>query len=434
MPRMGKVDAERLVEFGRRVILESGGVPSRAKHLLEEFEIGSSTARGWFADYREQHSDDFYDTCVTAGRADIEVLQTNVRLAKQKQKLQDVQRVERKAFRESVREENVVEEYLTALIEALNLKVADWGAPPEVVHRESAGVGCVHLSDLHFNERVDLPQNKYDFDIAGDRIAMHVRKAAALFKSQGLSKVCLALTADLMNSDRRLDELLANADNRARAVVGAVDILSQAVRDLRSRGFTVTISWINGNESRLGKDRGWTSKLASDSYDETIGLMLEHIFTVAAPDPGVEVIPPIDPSETIINLAGQNVLLFHGDSRLKSNLSDALQTITGKYARRGITVDFAIFGHIHEAFISDTFARSGSTVGDNAYSDKALNISGRASQNAHIFWENGNRDSVKFDLQNTTGDGYRTSIEYQKYHSKSEDLTRQRVTIFEVKV
>ena len=78
---------------------------------------------------------------------DRELLAFNVRLAKQRQGLLDVQRLERKAFREHARVDNAVAAYT----------------------RETVLV--VQLSDLHFNERVELPSNRYDFSVASARLA-----------------------------------------------------------------------------------------------------------------------------------------------------------------------------------------------------------------------------------------------------------------------
>jgi len=66
---------------------------------------------------------------------DRELLAFNVRLAKQRQGLLDVQRLERKAFREHARVDNAV-------------------AARPLPHRDGGSVLITQLSDLHFNERV----------------------------------------------------------------------------------------------------------------------------------------------------------------------------------------------------------------------------------------------------------------------------------------
>ena len=56
------------------------------------------------------------------GKADMELIEENVRLAKQKQKAQDKNRIETKSFREYARIENALEEYTKALVTQLKEK------------------------------------------------------------------------------------------------------------------------------------------------------------------------------------------------------------------------------------------------------------------------------------------------------------------------
>ena len=73
-------------------------------------------------------------------------------------------------------------------------------------------------------------------------------------------------------------------------------------------------------------------------------------------------------------------------------------------------------------------------VGANDYSEKALNLGGRASQNAYVFYENGNRDGIKIDLQNTDCKGYEIDKTLEAYNAKSAKKNRKRETIFKVVV
>ena len=72
-------------------------------------------------------------------------------------------------------------------------------------------------------------------------------------------------------------------------------------------------------------------------------------------------------------------------------------------------------------------------VAANDYSEKALNLSGRASQNCYIFYDNGNRDGIKIDLQNHT-EGYNIEESLESYNAKSHDKIQRGTTIFKVVV
>ena len=358
--------------------------------------------------------------------ADVEVIKENVRLSKQKQKAQDRNRIQNKAFREHARIENAIEEYskeLKTLFENNSLNCTT------TKHKtNNKAVGVIQFSDVHLNELVDLENNKYDFSVASKRVRLFVNKAKTYFKTANVSNIVFALTGDLMNSDRRLDELLNQATNRAKATFLGVDIFQQAILDM-AEDFNVTVASIVGNEGRANKELGWSDIIATDNYDYTIFQCLRYLFR----NSNVKFIHG-DPSELVINVAGQNLLMMHGHGSFRGKLDTAVNQIAGRYSLRGIKIDYVIFGHVHSARVGDNFGRSSSMVGANDYSEKALNLNGRASQNCYIFYDNGNRDGIKIDLQNTQNEGYNIDKSLEAYNAKSHSKTKTKKTIFEVVV
>ena len=356
----------------------------------------------------------------------LELIQENVRLAKQKQSAQDINRIERKSFREYARVENAVAEYNKQLV-----KIFDKYKLSTYVKKHSEDTSCVgviQFSDVHFNELVSLPHNKYDFKVASARCKLFVDKATKYFKAFGITNVLMVQSGDLLNSDRRLDELLNMATNRTKATFLAVDILQQVIIHLNSN-FNVSVAMVTGNESRVKKDWSWADSLASDNYDYTIFQTLRYLFK----DTPINFIDG-DPTEVVVEVAGQNLLVLHGNGSIKKTaVESSVNQIVGRYKMRGTTIDYVIFGHIHSARVGDNYARSSSMVGANDYSEKALNLSGRASQNCYIFYDNGNRVGIKIDLQNHT-EGYNIEESLESYNAKSHDKIQRGTTIFKVVV
>ena len=366
-----------------------------------------------------------YKTVNPLESGEAEILKENVKLAKQKQSFQDLNRIERKAFREYARVENACAKYNKELV-----KIFDNNKLSKLTkkHKEnSKAVGVIQFSDVHFNELVDLEHNKYDFSIASARCKLFVDKATTYFKSMGITNVLLAMSGDLLNSDRRLDELLSMATNRAKATFLAVDILQQVILDLNSN-FNVSTCMVTGNESRVKQEWGWSKSLASDNYDYTIFKTLEYIFR----DTDINFING-DPTEMVVEVAGQNLLILHGNGSIKKGLDTSITQIMGRYSARGTKIDYVIFGHVHSARVGDNFSRSSSMVGSNDYSEKGLGLTGRASQNCYIFYNNGNRDGVKIDLQNY-GEGYNIDKSLVAYNAKSSSKIKKGTTIFKVVV
>ncbi len=356
----------------------------------------------------------------------LELIQENVRLAKQKQSAQDRNRIQNKSFREYARVENAVSEYtkqLTRLFDKYKLSTYT-----QKHSEQTSCVGVIQFSDVHFNELVDLPHNKYDFTVASKRCKHFVNQATKYFKAFGVTNVLMVQSGDLLNSDRRLDELLNMATNRAKATFLAVDILQQVIMDLNSN-FNVSVAMVTGNESRVKKDWGWSGNIASDNYDYTIFQTLRYIFR----DTDIAFVDG-DPTEVVVEVAGQNLLVLHGNGSIKKGIDTSITQIMGRYRARGIDINYVIFGHIHSARVGDNFSRSSSMVGANDYSEKALNLSGRASQNCYIFYDNGNRDGIKVDLQNYSDDMYDIEKSLESYNAKSHEKLNVGKTIFKVVV
>ena len=258
-------------------------------------------------------------------------------------------------------------------------------------------IGVIQLSDLHFGERVtEVNGNEFNFEVASKRLQKLADKSTQMFKSRGITSIVLACTGDLINSDRRLDEVTSNANNRAKVIYTAVEILKQLIQHLNQE-FNVTVATVCGNESRINKDLGWVDFMAFDNFDAVIHMFLEFIFKDKE---GVTVLPMKDPLEMVIDINGHNLCLIHGHNGLASDSAceSKVTQLRAKYAAQNVRIDYVIFGHIHCSRISDLFARSSSIVGGNAYSDKALGFTSRAAQNIYIFDVDG-IDGIKIDLQ-----------------------------------
>jgi len=357
---------------------------------------------------------------------DVEVVRENIKLAKQKQSAQDVNRIERKAFREHARYENAITNLLFDIQALLQQKNFSDFKFKKI--KQGKSVGVLQIADTHFNELVSLPHNHYDFKVASRRLKHYVNRAKEIFKVYDIDNVLIAITGDLINSDRRLDEMLNMSTNRSKAVFLAVDLLQQIIFDI-GQDYSVSVACVTGNESRLKQDWGWSDFMASDNYDFVIFEILRHYFKTT----DVQFIVD-DPTECVVNVAGQNLLLLHGNGSFTTQYEKSVNQIKGRYAGRGVQIDYIISGHIHSARVGDIASRSSSLVGANEYSEKGLNLSGRASQNIYIFHEDKNIDAMKIDLQYVGEECYDIDSELESYNAKSSNKLKPKKTIFEVTI
>jgi predicted phosphodiesterase len=358
---------------------------------------------------------------------DKEIIQENVKLSKQKQRAQDQNRIANKSFREYARVENAVAEYNKELVDVIKkegLKIKT------IKHRSSskAPAMIVHLSDLHLNELVDLPSNKYDFYIASKRLKLFAEDAIKIGKAYGVSNVVLVDTGDNLNSSRRLDEILSMATNRAKATQISIILLEYFIIHL-NKFFNIQCAFVTGNESRANQELGWSEILASDNYDFTIFNTLKLLFRNK---PGI-IFHDCGANEQIVTVNKKNILIIHGHQVSTGNVQKSIQELVGKYSNKGLQVDFVMFGHVHSAYLSDYFARGASLVGSNAYSEEALNFVSKASQNLHLFHQHNKIDSIKIDLQNVYDlEGYPLEADIDAYDPKSAGKVHKQDVIFKI--
>ena len=346
----------------------------------------------------------------------------------QKQKKIDLSRIKRKETREESRIIGTLEEIgksMNLILKGKNLSKLS------VYHKtkDDSSVGIIHLSDIHFNELIDIQSNKYDFNIASKRLFLLAERAKTYFHALGVTEILIAMTGDLMNSDRRLDEMLNAVSNRTKATFLAVDILQQFILDL-NKDFNITIAYVSGNESRVNPEIGWNDNIVSDSYDTMIFYILKKVFEKSK---GIYFIEG-DCSELTICINGVNILMMHGHGCINGSVEKSIEQVKGRYASHGVIIDYVIFGHIHSAIVGDHFARSSSLCGSNAYNEKSLNIRGRASQNLYVIHNNKLIDGVKVDLQITTGDQYNVDTTLAEYNQKGDSKGKDTRTIFQVVV
>lgn len=352
---------------------------------------------------------------------EVETFQKKQKLLQRKQ---DENRVLNKHFREYARIENTLTSLNEELIKILNQESFK---PITYEHPKRKGtVLVVQVTDLHFNELVEMPDNEYGFVVGAKRMQKYADKVRMIAQTFDVSEIVVTLTGDLLNSDRRLDEQMHMATNRVKASFIATQILYHFLQDI-NRTANLSILSVSGNESRIRDDFGMSEILMSDNYDYLIFNMLKQLFNSSK---GVKFIEG-DPVEQVINVNNCNILVTHGTSIKEGQ--GAMQQVFGKYAAKGILLDYAIFGHIHFTNITDIYSRSGSLIGNNVYSDRSLNLVTKASQVIHVIESDGTIDSIKIGLQ-FVGDyqGYDIKDDLTAYNSRLEDNTKQRETIVKV--
>lgn len=350
--------------------------------------------------------------------SDKELISENVRYKKERQRAMDISRVERKSFREHARVENTLEELAKEIKTELRThakELAKINIKP-LIKIKSKGVGVLHITDIHGNELITLPHNTYDFEILAQRLKLYISESLRYFDFMGVSKVLFVAGGDLLNSDRRKDEILLSATNRAKAAILTGHLIKQAILEVRSKGYTVDIISVLGNEARIGDEMPFSEEGLSENYDFLIMAQLKELFEFSKIS-GVNFLS-IDKVEEIVNVNGQNWLISHDVTKYTDKQTSSQATI-GRHSLQGKTISYIIGGHIHSTRITDFTCRASSMAGSNSYNENGLNLAGRASGVCYVV-KDGRRFVNHIDLQDTKNiEGYSVVDKLKEYHAKS---------------
>ena len=346
------------------------------------------------------------------------------------QKGMDLRRIERKSFRDVSRLTNALEEYNTELISAIKETGAELITKKHKIVKGSPVI-AMQLSDLHLNEIVNIKSNKYDFYIASQRLKMLADETISFGKHYKSKKLVIAVLGDLLNSDRRLDELLSMATNRAKATQLSILLLSQFLMHL-NKHFNITLSGVTGNESRAKQEFGFGEMLATDNYDFTI---YDSLRIMLGDKKGFN-FNMMQANEAIVEIYGKNFLLIHGHQLGHGgDIQKKIQQVMGRFNKHDVQIHYVFAGHIHNAYVSDYFSRNSSLVGSNSYSEEALNYVSWASQTIHIIKPNGAINSMRVDLQDAYDyDMYPMEAHIDAYNAKSANKARPTHTIVKIVV
>jgi hypothetical protein len=357
-----------------------------------------------------------------------------------RQNYMDKNRILRKDIREYDRMPNAIKENQKEMIKLL--KQEQFHDPSSATSRAGlfkllgdslGGVGIIQISDPHLNELVKLAGiNIFNIGRASKMFRKLTTYAIWTFKQHGFKQVLVASTGDILNSDRRVDEKLSMAANRTKAKFIAIDLIQAMLRDLANHFDAVHFAGVTGNETRVADELGWSELMVTDNYDYDIYKTLEYQF---ASHPKIHVFEQDNYAEYPILINGQWWLLIHGHSKVvQGDVEKGIIQLTGKWSDHGYKIAFVLLGHLHYTRIGDHFARGGSMVGANAYSNRALELITKSSQLIHFVFDNGDIFNQRIDLTNVDNvTPYNWNKELESYNPKSRLKTKQGRTILEIR-
>ena len=156
--------------------------------------------------------------------------------------------------------------------------------------------------------------------MASKRLQKLAEEVKSVGKWKGARQLVITVLGDLLNSDRRLDELMSCSTNRAKATQLSIRLIAMFLLDL-NRHFNIHMSGITGNESRAKQEIGWTDILATDNYDFTI---YDTLRILLGDKPGFE-FEMMEANEKVIKVKDKTILLIHGHQLKQKDSQKAVQ-------------------------------------------------------------------------------------------------------------
>lgn len=305
------------------------------------------------------------------------LIQKELELKKEKVKVQDLKTQVNKQIRELARKENlgeILEEKLDKLPnQMINMNYIN--------HTPSKKQGIVMISDVHYGMEVDNFLNKYNPDIAKERMDYLTDKIIEYSKLNNLDVMNVCLLGDMISGEQYLSVRLENRENLINQIINVSELLSEAIYKIALNVPFVTISIADGNHERVYNKK---ENLNKDNYTELIRKFLELKLKDVSNITFTENV--YDNNIISFECCGNTVVGLHGDKCKKDKVSYEMYNMLNK------KIDIILMGHFHQIsqdICYETIVyRNGSFIGTDEYA-RNLNLNTYPTQKLLIVSELG---------------------------------------------
>lgn len=305
------------------------------------------------------------------------LIQKELELKKEKVKVQDLKTQVNKQIRELARKENlgeILEEKLDKLPnQMINMNYIN--------HMPSKKQGIAMISDVHYGMVVDNFLNKYNPDIAQERMNYLTDKIIEYSKLNNLDVMNVCLLGDMISGEQYLSVRLENRENLINQIINISELLSEAIYKISLNVPFVAVSIADGNHERVYNKK---ENLNKDNYTELIRKFLELKLKDVSNITFTENV--YDNNIISFECCGNTVVGLHGDKCKKDKVSYEMYNMLNK------KIDIILMGHFHQIsqdICYETIVyRNGSFIGTDEYA-RNLNLNTYPTQKLLIVSELG---------------------------------------------
>jgi len=243
----------------------------------------------------------------------------------------------------------------------------------------------VALSDMHIGALVDTDVNKYNFEIAVDRLSQYASKIITEARKRDINELYIVNLGDVVeHSTMRYGQGFSTEFAFSEQITKASDLIIKFITMLANEKFIVTYAGIAGNHDRItDKDKNIDGDHAVKAINHAI-----EIFVKYSNQENVKYVQAKD-YKHYLQLNGVNILALHGDLDSKNDLH-----LLSRHSNiDGVNYDLAIMGHYHTVDITEVglgkyISVSGSIKGADDYSLNKIRKVSAPSQSYYIIDKN----------------------------------------------
>ena len=305
-----------------------------------------------------------------------------IEMQKQRMKLSE-ERTKANAFLRRISREETIREIAHDFASQMNAKRMLEEYSPQELLRTYDKCAILEISDWHYGLVCDNYWNKYDPDIAKQRVNTLLRETIRRCINEGVGEIHVVNLADLIAGRIHLTLRLQSRIDVISQIMQVSELLAQFLNEL-TKHFNVHYYDCLDNHSRLEPNK-------SDSLDMeslariTPWYLIERCKHVNfhTNEFGADIIN--------FNVLGHEVVGVHGDKDKPSTVIDNLTMMTHKH------YDLVLTAHLHHFSCDEknetVVVSNGSLMGTDAYAEK-LRLSSKPSQNLIIVSEDNVVDEI----------------------------------------
>ena len=286
-----------------------------------------------------------------------------IQMVKEKEKMKDVKREYFNLVRNESRWEVLYDEILDR-INHLNYNHKVNISPYELNGEETEGI--LVLSDWHIGMNINTPVNKYNVDIAKERMSKLIKDTIKYCRINNVTKLYVVLAGDLTNGIIHVSSRLMQNENVIDQVLIASEMLTDLVANLSQVIKGIEVYSVNGNHGRVSaniKEMINEENFESFIY-EYLKLRIELIRQKENLCHNVNMNENEFKDIALININDKTIALTHGhnDYRQLNKAKDKINQLLMEYG-----ADELIIGHLHNVRMHDNVTVNGAMCGSDEY-------------------------------------------------------------------